>query len=366
MDALINLALMTGSLGEKGRGLYLLGTENNQIGAWDMGTVPDFLPGRQSISNDGYRKHWEQAWRVKLSPDPGLNIIRMIEEAEKGNLKALYIMGENPIRSLPESERVRKAFRNLEFLVVQDILSTETTELAHVVLPGAAFSEKGGSFTNLEGRIQSFEPVVHPPGQAKPDWEILDLLGRRMGHPESYPSVQRVRAEIRRRIPMYAGLGDNGAPSWVRGKSDLALFHSKADGEPILFTRVIPTDDEDGDQTYAFTAVLGSLRFHMGSGTRTGLSDRLRAFGLKGEVEVSMEDGKKLDLKQGDEIRISSPYGAILREVTLNRDLRPGLIFIPLAFHNNDARQLIGLTPLGLVDSPGWKTVHVKIERLET
>jgi len=366
MDALLNLALMTGSLGDKGKGLYILAMENNQMGAWDMGTVPDFLPGRQSIGSDANRKYWEQAWRVKLSPDPGLNIIRMIEEAEKGNLKALYIMGENPLRGLPESDRVRTAFQNLEFLVVQDILSNETTELAHVVLPGAAFSEKGGSFTNLEGRIQSFEPVVSPPGQARPDLEILDLLARRMGHPEPYPSVDRVRAEIRRRIPMYSESGEAGAQSWIKGTSEMKLFHPAAQGEPIRFTPVIAIEDEAGDQEYAFTAVFGSLRFHLGSGTRTGLSNRLRDFDLKGEVEISTVDGRDLNLKEGDKIRISSPYGFILREVSLNRDLRRGLIFIPLAFHHNEARQLIGLTQLGLVDSPGWKTVHVKVEKLET
>ncbi|NIR16581.1 MAG: molybdopterin-dependent oxidoreductase, partial [Desulfobacterales bacterium] len=108
-----------------------------------MGTVPDFLPGRQLISGEGSRKYWEQTWGAKLSPDPGLNLIRMIEEAEKGNLKAMYVMGENLLRGLPEPERVRKALNGLELLVVQDILSNETTELADVVLPGAAFSEKG-------------------------------------------------------------------------------------------------------------------------------------------------------------------------------------------------------------------------------
>ncbi len=196
MDALLNLALMTGSLGGEGRGLYFLTMENNQMGAWDMGTVPDFLPGRQSLHNDMIRKNWEQNWEVKLSPDPGLNTIRMIEEAEKGNLKALYVMGENPLRSLPQPERISNALKNLELLVVQDILATETTPMADVVLPGAAFSEKGGSFTNMEGRIQSFEQVVAPPGEAKPDWEILDLLFAKMGYSKRYSSLGEIRAEI--------------------------------------------------------------------------------------------------------------------------------------------------------------------------
>ena len=364
MDALLNLALMTGSLGGEGKDLYILARENNQMGAWDMGTVPDFLPGRQSLCNDTIRKHWEQAWEVKLSPDPGLNMIRMIEEAEKGNLKALYIMGENLLRSLPQPERIRKALKNLEFLVVQDILENETTHLADVVLPGAAFSEKGGSFTNLEGRIQSFEPVVSPPGEAKPDWEILDLLAVKMGYPKRHYSLQKIRGEISRLVSMYTELDRREEESWIKESSNLKLFHPDGEGEPIHFSPVITTEDETCDEVYPFKAILGSLRYHLGSGTRTSHSVRIKDFALKGEVEISSEDGARLNLDDGDRVRISSPYGSISREVTLKKDLRPGLIFVPMAFHNNDAMQLIELTQLGRADSPGWKECNVRVEKM--
>jgi len=366
MDALLNLALMTGSLGGDGQGIYLLARENNQMGAWDMGAAPDFLPGRQSLYNDIIRKHWEQNWEVKLSPDPGLNIIRMIEEAEKHNLKALYIMGENPLRSLPQPKRISNALNNLELLIVQDILDTETTQLADVVLPGAAFSEKGGTFTNLEGRIQSFEPVVSPPGEAKPDWEILDLLFAKMGYSKRYSSLKDIRAEISNLVPMYSELGGNGVETWIKETSNMRLFHPDREREPIHFSPVIKTKDEKSEKDYPFTAILGSLRYHLGSGTRTGYSDRIRDFGLKGEAEMSSEDSARLNLKEGDKVRISSPYGSISREVTIKRDLSPGLIFIPIAFQNNDSRQLIELTQLGEADSPGWKECKVKVEKIET
>jgi formate dehydrogenase alpha subunit len=365
LDALINLALMTGSLGGEGKGFTFLAVENNQIGAWDMGTVPDFLPGRQPISNDVNRKKWEEIWGVNLSPDPGLNMIRMIEEAEKGNLKALYIMGENPLRSLPQPERIRKALDNLEFLVVQDIVSNETTHVANVVLPGAAFSEKGGSFTNLEGRIQTFEPVVSPPGEAKPDWEILDLLAGSMGYPEPYSSFQKIRAEISRHVPMYTALEENKRRSWVKETSRLRLFQSHGEGEKIFFSPVISAEDEEKNEDYPLKALLGSVRFHLGSGTRTALSDRIRDFGLKGEVEISLEDGDRVKLKDGDRVEITSQYGAISREVILKKDLSPGLISIPVAFHNNDVMQLIGLSELGADDSPGWKECQVRIEKMQ-
>jgi formate dehydrogenase alpha subunit len=364
MDALLNLALMTGSIGSENHGLYFLARENNQIGAWDMGVEPDSLPGRQPLSNDTIRNFWEQNWGVTISPDPGLNVIRMIEEAEKGNLKAIYIMGENPLRSLPQPERIRNALNKLELLVVQDILATETTQLADVVLPGAAFSEKGGAFTNMEGRIQLFEPVVSPPGEAKPDWEILDMLFDTMRYPKRYASLSKIRAEISQLVPTYSELKRNKQKSWVRGSSNLSLFHPDAQGEPIHFSPVISPEDGDFNKDYPFTAIVGSLRYHLGSGTRTSHSNRVNSFNVKGEIEISPEVSDTINLNEGDTIKISSPYGFIVRGVTINKGLRPGLVFIPLGFHNNDAMQLINLTQLGDADSPGWKECSVKIEKI--
>jgi len=275
IDALANLALLTGSLGGNGKGLYVLAAENNQVGAVDMGSAPDLLPGRQPLQDTMARKHWEQGWEVKLSPDPGLTVVRMIEEAEKGNLKALYIMGENPLRSLPQSKRVGKAFHNLELLVVQDILATETSHIADVVLPGAAFSEKGGSFTNLEGRIQSFEPVVPPPGEAKPDWEILSLLFEKKGSSIRYSSLEEIRAEIRNLVPLYSGLGRGAEQSWVKEVAMAAPFHPEERRERITFSPVILTEEDIPDESFPFTAILLSVRFHLGSGTRTSRSTRV-------------------------------------------------------------------------------------------
>lgn len=355
MDALLNLALMTGSLGDKGNRFYFPAMENNEMGAWDMGTVPDLLPGRLPLDDDRGRKNLEQAWKVKLSSDPGLNMIRMIEEAEKGSLKALYIMGENPLRSLPQSERVRNGFDNLDFLVVQDILENETTRLADVVLPGTPFSEKGGSFTNLEGRIQSFEPVAPPRGDAKPDWEILHLLCHRMGLPDRYLSLQEIRAEISRLVPMYSAIGKSDRDSWVKEK--------EGDEKLIRFTPLISTEGETVDEAYPLAAIFGSYRCHLGSGTRTGASDRVKDFDLKGEAEISRADGKRFGIRDRDTIRISSAHGTIEREVRLVRHLSPGIIFVPKAFHQNDARDLLSLRPLDRPDSPGNKEVRVRIEK---
>jgi len=364
IDAILNLALMTGSFGGDGRGLHVLAGENNQVGAVDMGAVPDFLPGRQPLHDNRARKHWEQGWEVKLSPDPGLDVVRMIEEAEKGNLKALYIMGENPLRSLPQSKRVGKALHNLELLVVQDILATETAHIANVVLPGAAFSEKGGSFTNLEGRIQSFEPVVSPQGEAKPDWEILALLFEKIGSSKRYSSLEEIRDEIRNLVPMYSRLGRGGEQSWVNEDAAVGLFHPEEGGKRIKFSPLISIEEEGCDELFPFTAILGSMKYHLGSGTRTSHSNRVREYALKGEIEISPEDGKRLNLNEGDQARIISPRGSISRSVTLKEGLKQGLIVIPTAFYTNDAMELIELSHLGEVDSSGWKECHVKVEKL--
>ncbi|MBW1829026.1 MAG: molybdopterin-dependent oxidoreductase [Deltaproteobacteria bacterium] len=360
IEALLNLSMLTGSMGHENGGIYVLAKENNQLGAVDMGTVSDSLPGGQLIKSDGERKQWEKNWDAKLSPDPGLNMIRMVEEAEKGNLKALFIMGENPLRSLPQPERVRKALSNLDFLVVQDILANETSEIADIVLPGAAFSEKSGSFTNLEGRIQSFMPAVSPPGDAKPDWEILDLLYSRMSSSEGYSSLEKIKEEIHHLVPMYSELGRNGNESWLTRTSSMSIFDSEGKGGQMSFSPMTCSENGKQHEGYGLKAILGSKRYHLGSGTRTFHSARIRDFKLKGEVEISPGDGAELGLKNGDTVRISSPDGSIEREVQVNNNLVSGIVFVPVAFHNNDAMQLI---PLTRVAKTGLKECHVTIEK---
>lgn len=364
VEAILNLSLMTGSLGCEGGGLYILSRENNQVGAWDMGAMPDALPGRHFLNDNSARRRLERSWQARISPDQGLNMVRMIEEAKKGNLKALFILGENPLRSLPQPDRVRKALDNVDFVVLQDILTSETAKIADVVLPGAAFSEKGGSFTNMEGRIQTFDPIVAPPGDARPDWEILALLAAKMGDLGHYSSLERVREEICRLVPMYAELVGHGSMAWIKETSQKSLFHPDGKGDLIPFSPVVSTRDEEPDDVYPFTAILGSLRYHLGSGTRTGYSHRIREFGLKGEIEISPEDGAKLDLHDGDTVRVLSQHGSVVREVRLESGLKTGLIFVPVAVSANDARNLIGLTELCKPASSGWKTCQVKLVKL--
>jgi formate dehydrogenase alpha subunit len=362
LGAILNLSLITGSLGHAGAGVYILARENNQLGAMDMGTVPDLLPGRQSIGDDTARKKWQKNWKINISPDPGLNLVQMIEAAEKGNLKALYIMGENPLRALPQPDRVQNALKNLEFIVVQDILNSETAKIADVVLPAAAISEKEGSVTNLEGRIQSFKAVTPPPAKAKPDWEILDLLSAGLGEGNPYGSLEKIRQEIRHFVPMYSGL--NGPDhTWIQTTSDKALFKVRSAEGLITFYPVVSTGDDPADADYPFTAIVGSQRYHLGSGTRTQASDRIQGFELAGKLEISPEDGARLDLEDDDTLVVRSKFGVLKRKIRRKEGLAVGHLFIPAGFNDNEAMRLLSLSDITKTGSPGWKTCRVQVEK---
>ncbi|MFP4532029.1 MAG: molybdopterin-dependent oxidoreductase [Desulfobacterales bacterium] len=361
-NALFNLALLTGSTGRMGTGIHLMAEANNWMGACDMGISPAWLPGRTPLSDEAGRGALEKAWQSKISPDPGLDMVRLIESAENGTLKAVYIMGENPLRKLPQPDRVEKAFKNLELFIVQDILLTRTAKLAHLILPGAAFTEKAGAFTSMEGRIQNFTPVAAPPGDARPDWEILALLAAKMGYPEPYDSLEQIKQEIRRLVPIYADLGSH-RQGWIKnqGSKNGFRFHFSPADIPD-----IPDIPSYADSARPYIGIISGLRYHMGGGTRTSRSERIHAYQLKGQIEISTHDAKKLDLSETDRLRVSSAYGQIEREVRINGDMPAGQVFIPLAYNGNDAMHLVDLSPAPASDAPGWAVCRVNLEKIET
>ncbi len=362
MEALLNLALMTGSIGYRGAGFHVLSKENNLVGSWDMGTVPDTLPGRLRISNENDRTIWEEAWDSKIPDSKGLDLFQMIKKAEEGSLKAIYIMGENPLRSLPQPDRLLNSFENLEFIVVQDILLNETVNIADVVLPGAAFSEKAGSFTNMEGKIQYFSPALLPPKQAKSDLEILGLVAEKMGAPEYKSTHKDIRKEISNTIPAFSETAGGKQPIWIRENSQEKVDLVK---KQIQFSSVISGRETVLDDGYPYIALFGSLRFHLGSGTRTEQSARISVYDSKGEIEMSPIDATRMNLSQDDRIRVISVTGEIERNITINKNIQDGYIYIPTAYNHNDARCLIQLMPLFDAGSSGWDSCPVTVEKIE-
>jgi formate dehydrogenase alpha subunit len=361
MEALLNLALMTGSIGYKGAGFHILARDNNLVGAWDMGTVPETLPGRLMISDENDRNIWEKAWGKKIPNTTGLDLVQMIKKAEEGRLKAIYIMGENPLRSLPQPDRLLKSLESLEFVVAQDILFNETVNIADVVLPGAPFSEKAGSFTNMEGKIQCFTPALSPPGNAKTDLDILGLLAEKMGTPEYKCSHEDIRKEISSAISAYSETSTCKHPVWIRERTQKQGGSAE---ELIHFSPVISSKETAITDDYPFTALFGSLRFHLGSGTRTEQSARIIACESKGEIEVSPVDAEKMNLIQDDLIKVTSITGEIERKININRTIQTGYIHIPTAFKGNEARYLIQMTPLLDANSNGWDSCRVTVEKV--
>lgn len=346
LNAILNLCLLTGCLKPKNSGLYVLNTENNLAGALDMGTAPDLLPGRVNIADAESR---------------GMDMEELISAMETGKIKAAYVMGENLLRCLPQQERVAAALKNLEFLVVQDIVHTRTAEMADVVLPGAAVYEKHGSFTNMEGRIQTFEPAVSPPGQARPDWEILGQLARAMGYPEQYQSIEKIRQEIRRTVPMYQRLG-NHYQEWVRNNEAGNPFIGNMARFSFFPAQVLPESPSDPD--YPLLAHIRPVRYHLGSGTRTSRSERIIKWGKQGEIELSPATIRSMGGNGDGRVRVVSRFGSIERAYKENRNLPGDQILIPMAVNRNDAINLADIKGGVQTNGCGWTPAWVRIEKI--
>ena len=358
-DAAFNLALLTGSIGAQNAGLYVFTLENNTAGALDMGCAPDLLPGRRNAADPDERKIVEKAWEKALPETYGMGLREMIEAAETGTLKALYIMGENPLRSLPNPERIAAALEKVEFIVVQDIVKTRTAEIADVVLPAAAFSEKQGSFTNTEGRIQSFGPAAQPPGDALPDWNILASLARKAGHPEQYTTIEKIRQEIRRIAPLYAAMGSHRR-EWLK-KTD------PGGSKTFFFAPPQRPDTVQKDDSFPLTAYIGNLRWHLGSGSRTARSGRISAGYGAGRIGISRADAEILGIAIDDlpVVRITSATGSIERQAEIFPGLPAGFVFVPSGFSGNDAMRIADFNAVqtgGENGGQGWRTVRVRME----
>ena len=231
-----------------------------------------------------------------------------------------------------------------------------------MVLPGAAFSEKAGSFTNMEGKIQCFSPALLPPKNAKSDLEILGLIAEKMGVPQYKSSDEDIRKEISSTLSSFSDTTATKHPIWTRERNQKNDAQAE---KQIQFSSVTSSKETVPGDDYPYVALLGSLRFHLGSGTRTEQSARIRVCDTKGEIEVSPLDATKMNLTQDDRIKVTSATGEIARNIKINRNIQNGYISIPMAYNNNDASQLIQLMPLFDAGSSGWDSCPVTVEKVE-
>jgi predicted molibdopterin-dependent oxidoreductase YjgC len=343
--ALINLALLVGGVGRHGAGLQPLRGQNNVQGGGDMGAIPNKLPGFQDVEDPASRAKFERAWDVTLPPRHGLHLTGMFEAMERGELSALYVIGENPAQSEADQKRARELLTGLDCLIVQDIFLTKTAEMADVVLPASAsWAEAEGTVTSSERRVQRVRKALDPPGDARDDIEIVYELGRRLGVNLGSPSAEDVWNELRLLSPMHAGmsyarlqaLGGIQWPCWNEEHSGESFLHGRlwddVVEEPAPFSPVLhspPVDELDGDFPLRLTTGRRLESFNTGVQTG-GFSSPLHAGGEA--LRVSPADGARYGLRDGGRALITSRRGAVEAPVAFDETLRPGLAFMNLHF----------------------------------
>jgi formate dehydrogenase alpha subunit len=365
VKVLANLALLTGNIGRKGGGVYALQRENNAQGACDMGTLPKFLPGYQSVTDAQARKKFEQRWRTVLPSDAGLSALEIIEQARNGKIRGVYIVGENPVLSFPNSRLIAKTLASLDFLVVQDMFLTETARLAHVVLPAASFAEKDGTFTNFEGRVNRIHKAIEPIGESLPDWEIVMRLADRMNRPLPFSSLQDVTNEIEELVPPYEGYAD------AQKQDELAHGEvARTYGGQLLkgFARFSPVEyippAQERRPDYPFTLLAGTILYHFGTGTRTSRAWRLKKFFPQPLVEICQPDATKLNLVDGEKVRLVSPVGETAAMVRIADTVSEGVVFMPVSFPESPVNALFDIVLDPETKAPSLKACNVRIEKI--
>jgi len=370
---LIALMMMTGNVGKPGTGLHPLRGQNNVQGASDAGLIPIVYPDYQKVGDAAVREKFEAAWGVELDPNPGLTVVEILGEALAGDIKGMYMMGENPFLSDPNVNKVRQALASLDFLVVQDIFLTETAEFADVVLPATTHLEKVGTYTNSDRRVQVGRQALRPPGSARADWKIISELSTAFGYPMRYASSSDVFDEMTSLAPSYAGLTHEnlGLTGKLWPCPDL-----ETDGTQVLFGDAFPTPDglgrfvpseftpaaEPPDAEYPFVLNTGRLLEHWHTGTMTRRSRALHAIAPEARVEIHPEDLAALGARDGGKVSVASRRGSITLTAQASERMIRGSVFIPFHFREAAANVLTydALDPFGKI--PGFKFCAVRVE----
>jgi formate dehydrogenase alpha subunit len=372
VKSLANLAMLCGNVGIEGGGVNPLRGQNNVQGACDMGCLPNVYTGYRRVSDPAIRETMAKAWGVQKLPDKdGLVVTEMMKEAHEGNLKAMFIIGENPMVSDPDLKHARKSLEKLDFLVVQDIFMTETAQRAHVVLPSASFAEKEGTFTNTERKVQRVRKAVASPGEAREDWKIICDLATRMGTPMAYDSAKAIFEEIARITPSYCGINfarlERDGIHWPCTGTEhpgtpclhmdqftcgLGVFHAIEWTPPA----------EVPDQAYPLYLTTGRVLYQYHTGSMTMKSEGLNRLSPECFVELSPGDAGRFGLKDGQEVKVLSRRGEIKARAKVSDKAVNGTLFIPFHWAQAAANELThaALDPIAKI--PELKVCAVRIE----
>jgi formate dehydrogenase major subunit len=376
--ALIMLALLTGHVGRYGSGLNPLRGQNNVQGGGDMGAIPDRLPGFQHVENDALRARFDAAWSATIPPKRGWHLSQMFDAMERGDLRAVYVIGENPVQSEADQTRAKHLLETRDFLVVQDLYLTKTAEIADVVLPAAAaWAESDGTVTNSERRVQRVRKAVEPPGEARDDLAIIFELANRLGHDWGEPIAEQVWDEVRSLSPVHAGmsyrrldeLGGIQWPCWDETHPGELFLHSRLWEDPVPGRRAPfvpifhdpPVDRLDDDFPIRLTT--GRRLDSYNTGVQTaGYRSPLR----RGEsLDISPEDLVRFDLRDGERVRVVSRRGQVEAPVRVDPSLRPGLTFMTLHFQDDVATNLLTIDATDPKSGTAeFKATAIRIEKL--
>jgi formate dehydrogenase alpha subunit len=372
-----NLALLTGNVGQPSSGVNPLRGQNNVQGACDMGALPNVFPGYQKVDNPETRAKFEAAWGGPLSGSPGLALTEVFDAVCIGKIKALYLMGENPILSDADANHVEKALRRLEFLVCQDVFLTETARFAHVVLPAVTFAEKDGTYTNTERRVQRVRRAIEPLGDARPDWWIVCQVARRLGgegfdfsHPEE------ILAEIAALTPSYRGISyrrlEDGGLQWPCPSPDhpgTPILHADRFATPDGKARFVPLQykppAELPDDEYPLLLTTDRSLFHYHTGTLTRRVEGLEKLNGAELLRIHPEDAARLGIVEGQVVRVRSRRGRVTVAANITEVCPPGTVSLTFHFAETPTNVLThaALDPVAKI--PETKVCAVRIEKLE-
>jgi formate dehydrogenase alpha subunit len=372
VKSLANLAMLTGHIGKRSSGVNPLRGQNNVQGHCDMGALPNVYPGYQVVTDANVRQKFETAWNARLSDKVGITIPEMMDGLINGSVKGMFIFGENPVLSDPDTHHIVHALKSAEFLVVQDIFLTETAKLAHVVLPGASWAEKDGTFSNTERKMQRVRKAVEPLPGTLPDWKILCELSSRLGLSADYTSPEEIFAEMASLSPMYAGISyerlDMGGIQWPCPSPDhpgTAFLHQGkfTRGRGLFSVIDYRPPEEMPDEEYPYLLTTGRRYAHYHTRTQTGNCPSLEKEFPETIVQVSFADAEKLNLKDGDSIKVTSRRGELVAPVRPGDIVPKGAIFMDFHFMEANPNVLLGTSLDPISKTPDYKVCAVRIEK---
>ena len=371
--AVANLAMLTGNIGKPSTGVNPLRGQNNVQGACDLGALPNVYTGYQSVTDSAIREKFEKAWGCSLNPSPGLTLTEMFDAAHGGKIKAIYLVGENPILSDPNANHVRESLEALEFLVVQDIFLSETAQLADVVLPSTSFAEKEGTFTNTERRIQRVRKVIEPVGNSKPDWWITAQIARRMGAKGfEFEQESQIMDEIASLTPSYGGIShsrlESGGLQWPCPTPEYpgtAILHTeiftRGKGRFMPLRYKPPMELPDDEYPLILTNERSLYQYH--TGTMTRKVEGLNVIYGEELVEINPRDASALGIADGDMVKLITRRGNMAAKAKITETSPVGVISADFHFAESPTNQLTNSALDPVAKIPEIKVCAVKVEK---